>query len=204
MLSGGGVSPARQELYDDEVKLRALGYSEAQVADAIATLRVSDDYIRDGSDANWDKVQASLAGAKQQPWFRFLDKFPLVLPREAWWHGTDLDYDPRPTLRQIHVPVLVILGERDMSTPAQETAGSIREALRDGGNTDVTVTVVPRADHAIQVAPDPWLRIRLAGAGGSPAPSQVAPEWDWARPASGWEDGMALWLVARADRTRAH
>ena len=201
ILSGGGVSPAEQELYDDEVKLKALGYSEDEIADAIGVLKQADDFVREATDARWEKVQAALDHAKQQPWFRFLDKFPLVLPREAWWHGADLDYDPAPTLRKLAVPFFVVLGQRDMSTPTEETARRIRDALREGGGRDATITVVPGADHALQIGPDPWPRLRQAGEGGSPSTRTTA-SWDWKRPAPGWEDSMTAWVVATARAKR--
>jgi len=195
MLSGGGVSPSEQELYDDEVKLRALGYSEADVAEALALLRLGDDFVRDGRDETWTRVQESLAAARQRPWFRYLDKFPLVLPREAWWHGNELDYDPRPTLRQVRVPTLVILGASDLSTPTAETARRIESAFGGGATKNLTITVLPGADHALQLGPDPWLRLKLAGAGGVPASTEPAPPWDWMRPAPGWEDTMIQWVL---------
>jgi len=200
ILSGGGVTPSEQELYDDDVKLRALGYSDAQVSQAIGLLKLADDFIREDTEERWTKVQEALAEAKKAPWFRYLDKFPVVLPREAWWHGPQLDYDPRPTLAKVRVPLLVVLGEKDDSTPSAETARRIEGALREGGNTDVKITVVPAADHALQVGPDPWLRLRLLGDGGVPPSSGPVQSWDWMRPANGWEDAMVAWVIARRDR----
>jgi dienelactone hydrolase len=182
MLSGGGVTPARQELYDDEVKLKARGFSEQQITQAISLLRLADDYVRSHTDADWEHLQRELARARQEPWFRFLDRFPLILPRESpAWTDTDIDYDPRPALERLRMPVLVILGERDALTPTTETATAIESALRAAGNTDYTVRIIPRADHGLFVS-----------TGGE--------SWLNERPADGWIKNMSEWVVARTNR----
>jgi dienelactone hydrolase len=182
LLSGGGVTPARQELYDDEVKLKARGFTETQIAQAISLLRLADDYVRSHTDADWEHVQLELARARREPWFRFLDRFPLILPRESpAWTDTDIDYDPRPALQRLRMPVLVILGERDALTPTTETARAIDSALRAAGNTDYMIRVIPRADHGLFVSTggDSWLD---------------------ERPADGWMKEMTVWLVNRVKR----
>jgi dienelactone hydrolase len=182
MLSGGGVTPARQELYDDEVRLRARGFSDGQISDALILLRHADAYVRSGSDADWTRFAEARDAAQRQPWFRVLDRFPLVLPREApAWAGlrADLDYDPRPALERLRVPVLVILGEADELTPTRETAEEIADALERARNQDHRIVIVPRADHALTVR------------GSASAP-------DWRRPAPGWIDEMTGWVTTHA------
>lgn len=182
LLSGGGVTPARQELYDDEVKLRAHGFSEAQITQAISLLRLADDYVRSHTNADWEHVQRELARARQEPWFRFLDRFPLILPRESpAWTDADIDYDPRPALQRLRMPVLVILGERDALTPTTETASEIDAAMKVAGNTDYIVRIIPRADHGLFVS-----------TGGE--------SWVNDRPADGWVKEMSEWVVARTNR----
>lgn len=182
LLSGGGVTPARQELYDDEVKLRARGFSQEQISQAVSLLRLADVYVRSHTDADWEHVQRELTRARQEPWFRFLDRFPLILPRESpAWNGTDLDYDPRPALERLRMPVLAILGERDALTPTTETARAIETALRAAGNTDYTISIIPRADHGLFVS-----------SGGD--------SWLDERPAGGWMKDMIAWVAVRLRR----
>jgi uncharacterized protein len=181
IVSGGGVTPADQELYDDEVKLRARGFSEAQIADALALLRLADAYVRSGSDADWSRFAQARDAARRQAWYPVLDRFPQILPREApAWVGLrpDLDYDPRPALEQLHMPVLVILGEADELTPARETAQRIEAALSRAGNRQYRIMLVPGADHALQV-------------------QRTTRPPDWRRPVPGWVDEMTEWVVGR-------
>lgn len=180
MISGGGVSPAEQELYDDEVKLRDLGFAPAEIDEAVAYLRLADDYVRSGSDEAWERFAATRAEVRSRPWYAHLDRFPQVLPREAPpWIGlrADLDYDPAPVLASLSVPMLLVLGIEDRLTPARETAHRVERALIGGGNRGLTVQLVPGADHTLLVkpAPDaPWVAER-------PAENWVVRMIQWAR-----------------------
>lgn len=65
----------------------------------------------------------------------------------------------------IQSPVLVIHGSQDLNVP-DEDAFAAYEALKEGGNTDATLVIVPGADHGMRVAPadldeDTRLKLRL-------------------------------------------
>lgn len=64
MISGGGVSPAEQELYDDEVKLRAAGFGTAEIDDALAYLRLADQYVRTQGDEDWNRFELARDAAR--------------------------------------------------------------------------------------------------------------------------------------------
>ncbi|HEU4749327.1 MAG TPA: alpha/beta fold hydrolase, partial [Gemmatimonadaceae bacterium] len=83
LVSGGGVTPARQELYDDEVKLRARGFSAAEIKRAMSLLQRGNEYIRSQADSDWERFQSELASARNERWFAVLDSFPITLPRES-------------------------------------------------------------------------------------------------------------------------
>jgi hypothetical protein len=180
ILSGGGVNPAEQELYDDEVKLRDLGFDESAISHALAYLRLADQYVRTQSDEDWRRFARARDEVRGTPWYPHLDRFPQILPREApVWRGlrADLDYDPAPTLSRVRVPVLLILGEQDRLTPARETESRVRRALESGDDASLTVRLLRGADHALMVKPTPqapWVAER-------PADNWVAGMIDWAR-----------------------
>ncbi len=168
LVSGGGVSPAEQELYDDEIKMRDLGFDETSIDAALAYLRLADQYVRTGSEDDWNRFAQARDEARRKPWYPHLDRFPQILPREApLWVGlrTDLDFDPAPVLGGVRNPVLLILGEEDRLTPAHETAVRVQGALERAGNRDVTIRLLPGADHALLVKQErhaPWLADRPA------------------------------------------
>jgi uncharacterized protein len=177
VVAGGGVTPAEQEVYDDEVKLRDKGYPPEEVAEAVALLRLADNVIR--GRESWEKFAAARAQAQKKEWFALLDRYPVKLPKDddVWRAGGEgLDFDPRPLWEKMSVPTLAIFGEADKLTPSEESARRIKLALSSGGNKDHTVKIFPNADHALLVSP------------GKDA------KWDWERPAPGWLELMGDWL----------
>lgn len=183
LVSGGGVTPARQELYDDEVRLRARGFSAAEIEQAMSLLRLANAYVRSQSDSDWKRFETQLAKSRNARWFDVLDRFPITLPRESpAWNDPDLDYDPVPLLERLRVPVLVVLGEKDELTPVQLTARVTATALRKAGNRDYLVREIPGANHGLLV-------------------TRASEEsWLGQRPALGWIDEMIAWVSARARR----
>ena len=69
------------------------------------------------------------------PWFRYI-----------------LNYDPRPTLMKVRVPVLAINGERDLQVPPKEDLAAIEEALKAGGNKDFKIVLLPNLNHLFQTS----------------------------------------------------
>jgi dienelactone hydrolase len=62
------------------------------------------------------------------------------------WMKFFLAYEPLPTIRKVKVPVLVLQGATDQQVTADQ-AGAIGAALREAGNRDVTVRVLPDRNH---------------------------------------------------------
>jgi pimeloyl-ACP methyl ester carboxylesterase len=75
------------------------------------------------------------AKALSSPWFRYF-----------------LDYDPRPVLRRVKVPVLALNGELDRQVLVDQNLPAIEQALREGKNPDVTVRRMPGLNHLFQTA----------------------------------------------------
>ena len=59
-----------------------------------------------------------------------------------------LAYDPLPAARQLCIPVLIVHGATDLQVPAED-AHRLAAALRETGNRDVTVHVIPDVDHVL-------------------------------------------------------
>lgn len=88
-------------------------------------------------------------------------------------------YDPLPVLRRLRQPVLAMWGNDQQSPPA-ESAVAIEKALRDGGNTDVTLRFFPHADHKLRASADGFQR-----------GEQLTP---------GYVDTMASWVAGHGHR----
>ncbi len=63
-----------------------------------------------------------------------------------------LEYDPAPDWARTTVPVLAIFGGKDKQVDATQNAAPLLEALSHGGNKNVTVVVLPDANHLFQAA----------------------------------------------------
>ncbi|MBD0255480.1 MAG: alpha/beta hydrolase, partial [Cytophagales bacterium] len=77
----------------------------------------------------------TLARRLNTPWFRFF-----------------LTYDPKPTLRQVKVPVLALNGEKDLQVTPKENLAAIAAALKEGGNRQVQTRELPGLNHLFQTA----------------------------------------------------
>jgi dienelactone hydrolase len=80
-------------------------------------------------------AQAALDSAAAQPWLRYF-----------------LDYDPLPTARRVRTPTLILHGATDRQVTVEQ-AELLADAIRAGGNSDVTVEVFPETNHLFQHDP---------------------------------------------------
>ena len=69
---------------------------------------------------------------------------------QAPWFRHFLSFDPAEALRQTRVSVLALFGGLDLQVIAVQNRGPMAEALLD--NPDVTIEVLPRANHLFQAA----------------------------------------------------
>ena len=88
---------------------------------------------------------------------------------QPWMHEF-LSYDPIPTARSVHVPVLILQGANDRQVTADQAA-MLESAFKTGGNKDVTVHVFPGLNHLFLADPTG----NPAGYGALPS-KQIGPE----------------------------
>ena len=65
------------------------------------------------------------------------------------WYRYNVRFNPAPYLRQLKVPVLALNGDRDLMVNYREMEVAAA-ALRQAGNRDVTVRVLPSLNHLLQ------------------------------------------------------
>lgn len=94
------------------------------------------------------------------------------------WMQFGLPYDPLPTARQVSVPVLIMQGATDRQVTAEQ-ADVLATAIRSGGNTDVTVHLLPEHNHLFLPDPDGnpagYVRLAVSRLG----PETLGPIADW-------------------------
>jgi pimeloyl-ACP methyl ester carboxylesterase len=149
MMAGTGVRGDELLIAQAGAVLEGMGASAEAVQQAIAKQRELVTAIRTEPDdaAALAKLrdivgpavpQAQLSAQFQQlrsPWFKFF-----------------LDYDPAISLRNVHVPVLAINGEKDRQVPPAQNLPPIRQALAAAGNKNVEVLELPGLNHLFQTA----------------------------------------------------
>jgi pimeloyl-ACP methyl ester carboxylesterase len=70
----------------------------------------------------------------------------------APWMKYFMQYDPAPMLEKVSCPVYVLFGGKDLQVPPKQNEKPILDALKKGGNEEVSVEVFPTANHLFQDA----------------------------------------------------
>ena len=149
--SGPGVTPGEQERWAARGYMTRAGLPEGDV-DEVG--RYYDRVI------SMMRSRVSLRAAREQ---LETDGFPqafetLALPvlpdDEAEWRllAAMIDYDPRPALERIAVPVLALFGAEDPVTPVEDSIVVFREAVRPDL---LHVEVFPGAGHRLEIGDPP-------------------------------------------------
>ena len=152
--SAPGVSFAEVTRFADDKRLEALGFGARDRRAAAVAEKSVDDFVRQGGDAA--ALQLMLDGAASTAWAVHTTlprRVPGRMDRARYLRWTDLDFDPLRYWRQVRVPVLLLFGDGDRNVPARRSAALITEALRSGGNRQVTLKIYPGANHDLSPAP---------------------------------------------------
>jgi uncharacterized protein len=99
------------------------------------------------------RLDSVAAAWRERPWF-----VPPPAPDNSYWTFSKLyaQYDPLAWWAKVRVPTLLIYGENDQRVPARESAARIATTLaRTASNADVTVRILPGADHTFRLPPGP-------------------------------------------------
>jgi dipeptidyl aminopeptidase/acylaminoacyl peptidase len=90
-------------------------------------------------------------------------------------------YNAATHWRNVHVPVLLLYGERDQRVPVNESLRRIKTALQAAHNRHYTVRIFPNANHTLRVIP--------ASSGG----------FAWPRNPPGYLETLARWTLDVTD-----
>jgi len=162
-LSGGGLSPAEQELFDSEYELSRAGFTANEVNEALAFQKLKNEIIASPTapttDAKWDQYARARAIAKDRKWYRQpgIDVRGPEKRDDPFWNYMRrfYAYDPAPTLRSSRAPLLAIFGELDTPEGVKANVRAIRQILDQAGRRDYIVKVYPNGRHNLmEVPPD--------------------------------------------------
>ncbi len=146
IVSGCGVSPAKQMDYAARYTLAQAGFSGDVIARAIDLRNRVNEYYR--GRISRETVAADLDHAQNEPWFQLAylngsENLPEDVTRDKWWY--ELDYDPLPIWQQIQPPTLFLFAEQDRWVPLAESISSLR--LVTTHLKDVTMAQIEGTDH---------------------------------------------------------
>lgn len=164
MLAGTGVSGREISIRQGELMSRAAGMPEAAIEQQKTLLpKILDLIEADASDT--DIAAAIRAMGVEQARAAGMDPesaegkaaIDTVVQQQTGmlaskWMRWFIRYDPRPTLKLVACPVLALNGSLDTQVPADINLPEIEKALKEGGNTDVTVVTLPGLNHLFQTA----------------------------------------------------
>ena len=151
--SGPGVTPAEQERYSALTHLQRADLAPEKVEVAMHDFEVVVAMLRER--VPFDEARRRIDEAELGAPYEELD-LPFVPEDAAVWDLASalIDYDPRPALERIRVPVLALFGSDDTIVPVEESVSVYRSAVR----ADLlTVAVLPGGNHRVQTGDPPRL-----------------------------------------------
>jgi pimeloyl-ACP methyl ester carboxylesterase len=153
-VSSAGVTPGLQMAFATRALMREAGYGDEAVEQMLALRRAMDDLAVGRTRVT--QAQALLDAAKAEPWFGLAFVPPDASLIDGSW-AEEMEFDIRPALHKLDLPVLLFFGEHDRWIPVAESADVWRAAL--GSEADLTVVSLPGTGHAATFATDPsdWL-----------------------------------------------
>jgi dienelactone hydrolase len=145
ILTGGvhmGIDAFMELIYEQVLAYTARGSEEEEWVKA----HLNDFY---GIARNWQEV---LAAAHRGDDVYERKEGDVVIRQYLTRLRQELEYPLYDQFRYLDKPVLICHGDKDVNVPVQEAYKIARE-LQEAGNPDVTLVIVPGADHSMRVAP---------------------------------------------------
>ncbi|WP_207534537.1 alpha/beta fold hydrolase [Desertivirga arenae] len=109
------------------------------------------DTIMRSTFATWSK--------KDQEYFKTLNvefdhfRFPIesyIRTATGPWYRYFMQFDPKPFMKGLKMPVLAINGDKDLFVAGKENLANWKNYLQEGGNKNVTTVLLPGVNHLLQ------------------------------------------------------
>lgn len=160
LLAGTGIPGDQLLLMQQELLLKARGISDKDLQSAKVFTEGAYQLIIETK--NTDSLKSELTTYYKQN----ANNFPNALKPEGIseddmialqvnqlsspWIIFFIKYDPVPALEKVKCPVLAINGGKDIQVPADVNLKAIENALKKGGNQNVTTKELPGLNHMFQ------------------------------------------------------
>ena len=158
MLAGLGLRGDKISLLQNELLGRISGMPEDKIARGRKLNIMLYDKIINSKEAVTQQEMVDLMTTLKAELTEFapggmtIDDFIKISAAQMTspWSQHYFRYDPYPTLERVKCPVLAVNGSKDLQVPATENLAAISDALKKGGNTNVTVKEYPGLNHLFQ------------------------------------------------------
>jgi pimeloyl-ACP methyl ester carboxylesterase len=159
LLAGPGTSCEELLIAQGQAILKAMKVDDKQLAWQRETQVKLMALIKEGADGA--KLKAALDEQMQKLPKGDIKKLGKVLDAalaqqlkmaEMPWTKTFLTLDSRTYLKKVRCPVLALNGGKDLQVIAKENLEGIEKAVKEGGNTDVTVKEFHNLNHLFQTS----------------------------------------------------
>lgn len=178
------TTPEAHERLRVERQMRADGVRADLIARAVAFMDEKAAVARSGD--GWDALVRRMEQGQTEGWLRYTNP-PTSLESLQWNWRHVMSFDPLPVLERVRVPVLALFGELDTIVSTVINRPRLEQALARAGNLDVTVRVLPGANHH-------FLEARTGGPGEVPLLTSFVDEYFTASQA---------WLASRTTSVTA-
>lgn len=149
MRVGSGQNVLETIAHEYEGSYIADGFSKEEIAEIMPMIRQH--WILAPQNKTWEEGNDLYLSYKDKPWYSRVFPKPRVKSEgsEKWWTwlSKNLYVDSYDYLKQLKIPVLWQLAEKDWNINSQKSAPRVKEALTKAGNKDFTVTIIPNMGH---------------------------------------------------------
>jgi uncharacterized protein len=176
--AGGAIPMWQSEIHSLRTQVRARGVQGDSLARADAFIDQTVAVARSGT--GWMQLDTEWKSAEKrgEPWAALLR--PAAEDSYFWsFFAKIAEYNAADYWHKVNVPVLVIQAGEDIYAPRDRSIASIHAALRETGNADFTILVLPGAPHNLVLQPD------------------ANPSLKWPRLYPGYADLLVSWIHYR-------
>jgi uncharacterized protein len=152
-VGGAVVHGHQQETERVELQMRADGFPESEIREAVAFQTLKFNYARTGQ--GWDEYAAAYQQNKNKKWF----PDPYIGPPEskddpgfAVWRAGAGGFSPGDHWEKYKGPVLYVLGEFETYSKPSTNTDRFKQAMAKAGNRNYTISIIPQAEHAMREA----------------------------------------------------
>ena len=149
-ISGPGVTPANETRTFMQNEMAADGFSNQDVAQAVALMRTAFLYATSGT--GWENYLAERNKVEKTDWFPYMGLSDKKNDPQWEFRRLNIEYDPVPALTAVQCPVLAFFGGRDLNVVAEKNRPVWETSLKNGGNRDYSLQIIPDGNHVLMDA----------------------------------------------------